>query len=60
MKLKTTCPHCGFDEFRRSRIRIFDWPLYLVGIIALRCISCDHRFYRHRLAIPMAQRTIVH
>ena len=58
MKLRPSCPRCGFTEFNPSRIRIFDWPFYLVGMIALRCASCDHRFYRHRLATPMSDRTI--
>jgi hypothetical protein len=58
MKRRPICPNCGFNEFRTSRIRFYDWPLYLLGVIALRCVSCDHRFYRHRLATPMTQRTI--
>ncbi len=55
--LMPVCPECHNTTTKGSRLRPYELPFSLFGIIALRCSCCDHRFYRHRLTIPIASRS---
>jgi PAS domain S-box-containing protein len=55
--MKPICPQCQNDSSRASKARFYDLPLYMTGMIPLRCDNCQYRFYRHRLAVPMANRS---
>lgn len=46
----SSCRHCDSTGHHVSRLRPFDWPLYAVGFIPIRCKNCGARSYRHRLA----------
>ena len=46
----SSCRHSDSTGHHISRLRPFDWPLYLVGFVPIRCKNCGNRSYRHRLA----------
>jgi predicted RNA-binding Zn-ribbon protein involved in translation (DUF1610 family) len=49
------CPHCGSSYVARSRKKnLLDFVLSVFHIRPYRCLSCDHRHYRHR---PLDTRT---
>jgi hypothetical protein len=40
-----TCPCCGSESLRTSRSRsLSDTALSVLGLVAFRCLDCDHRF----------------
>jgi hypothetical protein len=45
------CPRCNESNFHRSHRRRFDFFPRLLGMIALRCNLCEHRFFRPRRSI---------
>jgi len=42
------CPHCANHRTRRSRRRIFERLLSLVGVWPFRCEDCAARFFAFR------------
>jgi hypothetical protein len=42
-----SCPRCACTAAHKSRRRLYDWPLLLLGFRAVRCAACSARFYRH-------------
>jgi hypothetical protein len=42
------CRYCDSAGHHRSRLRLFDWPLYALGFVPVRCKNCGARSYRHR------------
>ena len=60
MKNIPACPRCLYSQLQFSKVRKLDWPLYAAGFVAVRCSSCHHRFFQHRLAAshtPASRRT---
>lgn len=43
-----TCPRCHDHHVRRSHRRLHDILFRFFGLIAYRCRSCEHRFFRSR------------
>jgi hypothetical protein len=45
------CPKCREPDIRRSRRRLHDILLRIIGMVPLRCNICEHRFYRFRRSL---------
>lgn len=42
------CPNCGWRDVRFARLRgTLDRMFRQFSVLAFRCRSCGHRFYRH-------------
>jgi len=39
------CPFCGRSRFRKSRLRMSDFPEPLIGRLPVRCRDCVGRFF---------------
>jgi hypothetical protein len=46
-----TCPKCREPNIRRSHRRLFDFIFRSLGMVALRCNVCEHRFFRFRRSL---------
>lgn len=49
--MKAICRACDSTRYHLSRLRPFDWPLYLVGFLPIRCKNCGKRTYRWRAVL---------
>jgi hypothetical protein len=48
------CPKCHEPNIRRSHRRMYDFLLRSIGMVPLRCNLCEHRFYRSRRSLMLA------
>ena len=48
------CPRCHESNVRRSHRRPHDIVPRLLGMVALRCNLCNHRFFRLRRVLRRA------
>jgi len=56
-KKSLQCPACfDGDELHRSRMRLRDWPLRLVGLRPYRCLMCNTRFHARGAVLTHARR----
>lgn len=42
------CSRCSSDDLRKSRYRLLEHPLKLLGIRPFRCMDCGKRLYALR------------
>jgi hypothetical protein len=45
------CKHCHCAALRRSHWRIYEMPLYLFGLMPVRCNNCNLRSYLNRSTV---------